>query len=164
MPVQFYICGVFRRQQEFAEIARQIEESNAGWSCCAGWLTVEPETCDRCHGRGRTSQSITASVCSFCGGSGDVTELFPGVARMAALADLEDVRRSDVVLVFTEEAGALGRGRGGRHVEFGFAYAKGKPIAVIGSNENIFCHLVPSFGLVGDAVNHLKSTVGGHRP
>ena len=58
----------------------------------------------------------------------------------AALEDLIDVERADVLISFTEEGDVPGRARGGRHVEFGWALARGKRLIVLGPRENIFHH------------------------
>jgi hypothetical protein len=55
-----------------------------------------------------------------------------------AVNDVEDVLSSDVLVFFAEPTGAVGAGRGGRHVEFGVALATGKEIIVVGKIENIF--------------------------
>ncbi len=54
-----------------------------------------------------------------------------------ALLDLEDVDKADVVVSFTMPHGTMTSG-GGRHVEFGYALAKGKQVHLIGERENIF--------------------------
>lgn len=56
--------------------------------------------------------------------------------------DLADLDAADVLVAFTEPEGLIaGRGRGGRHVELGYAIAKGKPVLICGHRENVFCHL-----------------------
>lgn len=55
----------------------------------------------------------------------------------AALDDLEDVDKADVLVSFTETP-AVGYNTGGRHVEFGFAYKAGKLLVIIGPAEHIF--------------------------
>src|ERR1700686_2476063 len=60
-----------------------------------------------------------------------------GVKRELAVRDIEDLLRADMCLSFTEAAGALAS-RGGRHVEFGMAYAKGMASWVVGHRENVF--------------------------
>lgn len=54
-----------------------------------------------------------------------------------ALLDLEDVDKADLVLSFTlpKQTPFIG---GGRHVEFGYALAKGKQVVLIGDRENVF--------------------------
>ncbi len=59
-----------------------------------------------------------------------------------ATNDEEDVRRSDLLVFFSETSETGDRGRGGRHVEFGMAYAMGKSIIVVGHRENLF-HSLP---------------------
>ena len=54
--------------------------------------------------------------------------------------DLEDIDTADAVIAFTE-APDNPHGRGGRHVELGYAIAKDKRILVVGHRENIFCNL-----------------------
>ena len=51
--------------------------------------------------------------------------------------DIEDIERADAVVFFSEDP-TVGIKRGGRHVEFGYAHAKQKPIYVIGPKENVF--------------------------
>ncbi len=70
--------------------------------------------------------------------------------RLSAIAaqDLEDIREADAVVVYNPpEACAIGRG--GRHVETGFALALGKPIVVVGARGNVF-HWLPAIALVSD--------------
>jgi len=58
----------------------------------------------------------------------------------AALEDLVDLERADVCVSFTEAGDVAGRARGGRHVEFGWALARGKRVIVYGPRENVFHH------------------------
>lgn len=54
--------------------------------------------------------------------------------------DFEDVSAADLLVAFTEEPRS-GNSRGGRHVELGIALGQGKPVAVVGPRENVFCWL-----------------------
>lgn len=56
-----------------------------------------------------------------------------------AKLDIDDVDAADVVVSFTFPRGTPSTG-GGRHVEFGYALAKGKRLIVIGHRENVFHH------------------------
>lgn len=56
-----------------------------------------------------------------------------------AILDLDDVDAADTVMSFTFPRGTPSTG-GGRHVEFGYALAKGKRLVVIGYRENVFHH------------------------
>lgn len=60
-------------------------------------------------------------------------------AQEYAVTDLNDISRADALVLFSEN-GQLSRG--GRHVEFGFAYAHFKPIYIVGGRELIF-HSLP---------------------
>ena len=57
-----------------------------------------------------------------------------------ANVDLEDVCAANCLIFFAEDP-RVGVRRGGRHVEFGYAYALGKPVHVIGCKENVFHYL-----------------------
>ena len=62
--------------------------------------------------------------------------------RWCAEDDIADVDAADVLVAFSEPEGVVaGRGRGGRHVELGYAIAIGKPVIVVGYRENVFCCL-----------------------
>lgn len=69
------------------------------------------------------------------------------LARFAA-EDLEDLEAADVLVCFTEPPRS-GPARGGRHVEFGWALAQGKPIIVCGYRENVF-YCLPAVTFVED--------------
>lgn len=64
----------------------------------------------------------------------------PETLRLCALEDLEDIRKSDVLVAFTESP-EVGFTSGGRHVETGYALAMGIPVIVVGPVENVFHHL-----------------------
>ena len=70
-----------------------------------------------------------------------------------AREDLEDLDRADAVLIFTEFTGALSSG--GRHVEFGYALAKGKRAIIVGERENLF-HYAPGAEQVENFEEALK--------
>ncbi len=54
-----------------------------------------------------------------------------------ALLDCGDIDEADTFLAFTEPRGSWNTS-GGRHVEFGYALAKGKRVCIIGETENVF--------------------------
>jgi hypothetical protein len=54
-------------------------------------------------------------------------------------ANLEDLCSATTVVSFTEPP-ATGKGRGGRHVEYGYALALNKTLVVVGPRENLFHH------------------------
>ena len=57
-----------------------------------------------------------------------------------ARIDLRDVDEADVVVFFSESP-VNSRTRGGKHVEFGYALAKGKRLFIVGGKHNVFHHL-----------------------
>ena len=67
----------------------------------------------------------------------------PLVGSEFAGKDIEDVKASDILVMFSESP-MSGVSRGGRHVEFGMAMAWEKKIIVIGPRENIFHTLSPN--------------------
>lgn len=56
--------------------------------------------------------------------------------------DFSDIDSAQLFVTLTEEADSPYR-RGGRHVELGYALARGKTVAVIGPRETTFHYLVP---------------------
>lgn len=79
--------------------------------------------------------------------------------RETSKIDLEDVSRANGLIFFSENP-LEGFRRGGRHVEFGYALAEGKPIAVVGPRENVF-HYTPNvyqFKSFADCISDLKVT------
>jgi nucleoside 2-deoxyribosyltransferase len=57
-----------------------------------------------------------------------------------ATRDVQEIDDADLLVLFTVDPDQLTR-RGGRHVEFGYALAKGKQCVIVGPRENIFHHL-----------------------
>lgn len=75
----------------------------------------------------------------------------------AAQRDIEDIDRSDGQVFFTEDPQSH-FGRGGRHVEFGFALAASRgPMIIVGPRENLFHYLpeLEQFDTYGDFANSL---------
>lgn len=107
--MKIYIAGRYSRRDEFREVAKQLEEM--GHEVTSQWLD---EDVDLNH---------------------TMADIQPEFATGAALTDLHDIDEAQVVLFFSESKLTP---RGGRHVEFGYALAKGKFIYVIGPKENIF--------------------------
>jgi hypothetical protein len=62
-------------------------------------------------------------------------------AALYAKHDIADLISADTIIAFTERPYDPIGSRGGRHVEFGMAYAWNKRLIVIGYRENVFYHL-----------------------
>jgi nucleoside 2-deoxyribosyltransferase len=89
-----------------------------------------------------TSRWLEESSRPDCGTLPDGrSRIAPPEERSAfAAQDIEDVRAAELVVSITEPEDAKAS-RGGRHVEFGAAFAWGKRLVVIGYRENVFHHL-----------------------
>lgn len=61
------------------------------------------------------------------------------VLRQEALEDLLDIHRADAFLLVNPEEW-VNEGRGGKHIEFGYALAKGRAMYVMGVASSIFHH------------------------
>ena len=96
--------------------------------------------------------------------SPDVTlsDFTPEDLRDIAEVDLEDIEMCDVFVFFSEDP-LIETPRGGRHVEFGFALAFGKRIAVIGPQENIF-HYLPQVVHYSDLKSFLEKEKTNYVP
>lgn len=75
--------------------------------------------------------------------------------------DLEDINEADVVISKTLNRGDMFTG-GGRHIEFGYAYAKGKHLINVGGYESVFHKLpqvitVPTIYKVIPILDNLKN-------
>ena len=68
----------------------------------------------------------------------DILNADPEYCGKLGQHDIEDVAAADTCISFT---GGIG-GKGGRHVEFGYALALGKRLIVVGPREHIF-HTLP---------------------
>ena len=72
-----------------------------------------------------------------------------GVApQICCLDDLADIDAADALVLWNPKA-QHGNGRGGRHVELGYALAREKRIIIIGDRENVF-HWHPAIEHVAD--------------
>ena len=133
--MKFYLASRFGRRSELQGYRSKLIE--LGHEVTSRWLTVEHKAED-------TDQPEQPS---------DAHERF-------ALDDLEDIDKSDALVAFTESPDST-YGRGGRHVELGYALAMAGSFAimqrrlqviVVGPRENVFTHL--------SAVHHYPDAAG----
>lgn len=111
-----YLAGRYGRREELAGYAAQLEDY--GIETTSRWLSGDHDD----------------------PAAGETREQF----RMrCAEIDLFDVDEADTLIAFTEDRsmGVKGAGRGGRHVELGYAIALHKGIHLVGPRENVFCWL-----------------------
>ena len=74
------------------------------------------------------------------------------VAYREATKDLMDVNRATHFVLFSASAlGVKSNGRGGRHVEYGYAKARNKVLWLVGDRQNIFEYLIPGTHETTDA-------------
>ena len=136
MSRRVYLAGRFSRRDEFNGYADRLRAW--GFTVDARWLTEAHEW----YGE-RDADALEA-------------------ARSFARDDLEDVSRSDIVLVFTEPSNPGGRNRGGRHVEYGIALALHKDILIVGEPENVFHNLTGAVFVSSGDEMHVPATRIGH--
>lgn len=85
------------------------------------------------------------------GTTGAATELSDAEVATHAATDLRDIDKSDLLVAITAASVKTDGGSGGRHVETGYALAKGLPVVVVGAPENVFhrlptkCQVVPDW-------------------
>lgn len=115
-----YFAASFSRQAELQVYADDLEAY--GIEVTSQWIR-EPASAEQLK--------VDANI----GVEGD-TDTQIGYAE----TDLLDIHAADTLIAFTHESGK-GPARGSRHVEFGYALAKGKQTIVIGPVENIFYNL-----------------------
>lgn len=111
------------------------ELTRAGFTPTSSWLDEKHE--------------IKPSTAGAATGISDVE------ASGHAVKDFLDIKRSDLVVLFTADylqTPVPFGNSGGRHVETGFALALNKPIIVVGEAENVFHRLAPKPGTHGWSV------------
>ena len=121
--MRIYLAGRFSRREELLGYASELQE--AGHEVTSRWLAM--------HDNPRLTREIELARDS----------IDPGAATFA-IADHVDVRRAEALVAFTEPVGDQPfAGRGGRHVEIGWAQEWGKRVLVIGGIENA-AHELPA--------------------
>lgn len=81
-------------------------------------------------------------------------ETDPYEALKKALIDFEDINNSDFVISHTLNRGDLFTG-GGRHIEFGYAFSKGKRLINVGGIESVFHQLAKTVSTIQEAIKCL---------
>lgn len=133
MTRSVYLAARYSRHPEMSEKAIQL--SQIGYTITSRWIRGDHEL--RSDGQADSDRW----------------------AEVWALEDYEDLLAADIVISFTEEPGAPGRQRGGRHVEFGLGLATDKVMVVIGPRENVF-HWLPEVRVYPTWEAFLEAVVG----
>lgn len=120
---KIYLAARYSRNAEMRGV-RDVLESLPGnnYTVTSRWIDLHPDVV------GDFSTSFTA----------DDLNTQPDRCAPLGQHDLNDIDAADWVLNFTCGTG----GKGGRHVEFGYALATGKRLFVVGPRENVF-HALP---------------------
>lgn len=128
--MKFYLAARYSRYPEMQEVAARIREM--GHTVTSRWIRGDHEM--------RDGLSMEASN----------TE-----RERFAKEDLHDLMQADCIVSFTEPPRVPSVARGGRHVEFGLAYAANKLCIVIGYRENVF-HYLPGVRFEENFENFIK--------
>ena len=116
--MKIYLAARFGRRVELQTYAKQLNLQ--GHFITSRWLDTED-----------ANTSLALSIENLKRGS------MPDEAQSFANIDLADISAAELVISFTERSDSQ-HGRGGRHVEFGFARALKKKLIIIGPRENVF--------------------------
>lgn len=136
--MKIYLAGSWARRAEIREHARKIEAM--GHTVTSSWLS---------HSQYDSHDD------------GETVTLERGVLQELADQDLRDVDAAETLVAFTEQPGTT-LSRGGRHVEFGYALAKGLRLLVVGPEENIFhTKAAARFDTATDLMDYLQETDAG---
>ena len=118
--MKIYIAARYSRKEAALTLSQQL--SKRGYVITSTW-TIEPE-----------SPNV------------QLTDVSPGTLERYAIRDVAEIDAADVFLLMSDPP-TEAHPRGGKHVEFGYAYAKGKRCIVYGPQENIF-HTLPDITVV----------------
>jgi nucleoside 2-deoxyribosyltransferase len=126
--MRVYLCSRWGRRDELRAYKRQLEASGL-CTVTSRWLLDGTHDAD-----GRTD-----------------------MARRFADEDLQDIAGSDLLIAFTE-APESPYGRGGRHVELGYAIGIRRPVWIVGPRENVFAYLsqVQQFQSLAGVIERLQ--------
>jgi hypothetical protein len=130
--LRVYLAARYTRREELVAYQRQLE--HIGAVVTSRWLLGEHQW------EGKAAEIAKAYE--------ERLETPPEAVRFA-LDDWEDLSSADVMVSFTEAPRTTSTSRGGRHVEFGMAYALKIPCIVVGYRENVF-HLLPGVSYAKD--------------
>lgn len=120
-----YLSGQFEDGLALCEVARELRDREH--TVTSRWL-----------------HSAAAGPATALAGEEGAAARLAGIARQ----DIEDIVAADLVVVFNPLE-ACSVGRGGRHVETGYALALGKRLIVVGARGNVF-HWLPEVTVLPD--------------
>lgn len=119
MTLTVYLAGPYAARDKLALYADELQQ--VGYRIACRWLDETHEI--------------------HSGTAGAAADLADEQVNQHARHDLEDIDKADIVVAFTSDVLTIPLpfgGSGGRHVETGYALAKGKQVVLIGEPENVF--------------------------
>jgi hypothetical protein len=128
--VRIYLAARYSRHPEMQLCARQLEA--AGHSITSRWIQGSHQVMLNGEVLVPEREALFESD----------HESMEQQRREFAGHDWDDLMAADWVISFTERPRKPSNSRGGRHVEFGAAFAAGKRCIVVGWRENVF-HCLP---------------------
>ena len=140
--MRIYLAARYSRREELCAYRSQLLA--LGHTVQARWLNGEHQLSNDGTPIGENGAALVEGTLR----SGEHLSQHEQSERAAALRakfardDWEDVTGAELVINFTEPPRSKAN-RGGRHVEYGIALARGIPVIVVGYRENIF-HWLPA--------------------
>lgn len=132
--MKIYLAARYSRREELCAYRSQLRA--LGHSVQARWLDGKHQLSDKGAPIGDHGEELVEGV-----DDGSTQVRNAELRAHFANDDWEDVTAAELVINFTEPPRS-NASRGGRHVEFGIALAKGTRCIVVGHRENIF-HWLP---------------------
>jgi hypothetical protein len=130
--MRIYLAARYSRREELCGYRKELEAM--GHEVRARWLDGQHQISDAGVPIGDSGEALVESDDVDGSRAAELRARF-------AQHDWEDVIGADLVISFTEPPRTSGS-RGGRHVEFGIALARGARVIVVGYRENLF-HWLP---------------------
>jgi len=127
--VRIYLAARYSRNAEMRDVRDDLVVM--GHTVTSRWIDLHKGSTDYL-----TSEALAVLQHSF---TPEFLAENPTLAFQYARADLDDLSDADACISFTCGTG----GKGGRHVEFGAAWALGKALYIVGPRENVF-HTLPT--------------------
>ena len=132
--ISIYIAARWQDRDRAKAMAKML--TNNGFKITSGWL-----------GRGGLATHHK-------------NQTFEEANRIVAKRDIRDLQKADILVALLPKKYSK-KGTGGRHFEFGFAFATYKPIVIVGHRSNVFHYLprIDQIDRLGQLVNYLKSGI-----
>jgi len=111
---RYFLSGCFQQHQQIQSYAEQLEQAIRGARVVSTWHS-QPDIA--------AEDALTPAELT----------LHPDQGQGYAAQDLEELDQAQVLVLFSGFGG-----QGGRHVEYGYALAKGKRLVLVGPRDNVF--------------------------